>query len=215
MHFGLTLWSLASVPNPFATKRSTVSPHLIYPQSFPPRRFGLSMQRLISPRALFLGPGMTSPAERTGSSATCAVLAPPTTERLGLTRAGGPGAGYAAAPAGRVTWRGPPGFRRGPDTVPEPGSAAAQGVPWSWSTRGPTMKAVAGGAGEVRAARQRAPGLVARGREQLREGKGSRRLPDHATTKHPRPPAPPSSHTPSHFAQSAGPKESVLKFQFL
>lgn len=73
----------------------------------------------------------------------------------------------------------------------------------------------ADGAGEVRAARQRALGLVARGREQLREGKGSRRLPDQATTKHPRPPAPPSSHTPSHFAQSAGPKESVLKFHFL
>lgn len=77
------------------------------------------------------------------------------------------------------------------------------------------MKAGAGGAGEVRAAGQRALGLVARGRERQREGKGSRRLPDHATTKHPRPPAPPSSHTPSHFAQSAGPKELVLKFQFL
>lgn len=155
-----------------------------------------------------------SPAERTGGSATCPVLAPPTTEGLRLTRAGGPGAGYAAEPAGRVTWRGPPGFRRDPETVPERGSAAARGVPWSWSTRGPTKKAVAGGAGEVRATGQRALGLVARGREQLREGKGSRRLPDHATMKHPGPPAPPSSHTPSHFAQSAGPKESVLKFHF-
>lgn len=54
------------------------------------------------------------------------------------------------------------------------------------------MKAGAGGAGEVRAAGQRALGLVARGREQPREGKGSRRLPGHTTTKHPHPPAPPS-----------------------
>lgn len=85
-----------------------------------------------------------SPAEPTGSSASCSVLAPPTTEWLGLTRAGGPGAGYAAAPAGRVTWRGPPGSWWGPETVPERGSAAARGAPWSWSTHGPTRKAVAG-----------------------------------------------------------------------
>lgn len=223
MHFCLTLVT-GQCPNPFSTNRSTVSPYLINPQSLPPHRFGLSIQWLIFLRALSLPPnprehpwpGMMSPAERTGSSVTCPVLAPPITERLGLTRAGDPGAGYAAVPAGRVTWQDPPGSQRDPQTVPERGSAAARGAPWSWSTRGPTVKASAGGAGEVRAAGQRALGLVARGREQQREGKGSRRLPDLATTHYeaPRPPAPPSSHTPSHFAQSTGPKE-LVKFQFL
>lgn len=88
---------------------------------------------------------MVSPAEHTGSSVTCPVLAPPTTESLGLTRAGGPGAGYAAVRVGRVTWGDPLGSRQGPQTVPQQGSAAARGAPWSWSTRGPTMKAGAGG----------------------------------------------------------------------
>lgn len=66
-----------------------------------------------------------SPAEHTGSSVTCPMLTPPITERLGLTRAGDPGAGYAAAPAGRVTWRDLQGSQRGPQTVPERGSAVA------------------------------------------------------------------------------------------
>lgn len=71
------------------------------------------MQWLIFLRPLSPAPrlAMMSPAERTGSSATCPVLAPPTTEGLELTRAGGPGAGCAAAPADRVTWPGPPGSR--------------------------------------------------------------------------------------------------------
>lgn len=56
MHFHLTLWSLARAPNPFATKHSTVSPHLIHPQSLPPHRFGLSMQWLIFPWALSPAP---------------------------------------------------------------------------------------------------------------------------------------------------------------
>lgn len=98
--------------------------------------------------------------------------------------------------------------------VPEPGSAAARGAPWSRNTRGPTTKAGAGGAGEVREARQRALGLVARGWERQRAGKGGRRLPGQATSKHPQPSCTAQpAHTPSsHCAQSAGPKEGALKF---
>lgn len=52
-----------------------------------------------------------------------------------LTRAAGPGAGCAAAPAGRVTWRGPPGWRRDPGPAPGRGAAAARGAPWSGRTQ--------------------------------------------------------------------------------
>lgn len=45
-------WSLVSVPNPFATKHSTRSPHLILPRSLPPRRASLSVFWLLFLRAL-------------------------------------------------------------------------------------------------------------------------------------------------------------------
>lgn len=40
-NFGLSLWPLASAPKSFTTKRSAGSPHLIVPQSLPPRRASL------------------------------------------------------------------------------------------------------------------------------------------------------------------------------
>lgn len=114
-----------------------------------------------------------------------------------------------------MTWRGLPGSRQGPETVPERGSAAARGVPWSWSTRGPTMKAGAGGAGEVRAAGQHA-GFSSRREGGSNRGRGRAAgtsqttplLSTRALLHRPAHTHPPTSH------KVRGPKESVLKFHF-
>lgn len=76
-----------------------------------------------------------------------------------------------------------------------------------------------GGGSKVRAARQCALVLVAGGRERPRAGKGGRRLPGQATTKHPRPPAPPSllAHPPPTLhkvrVQRKAPSSFTLSFK--
>lgn len=119
-----------------------------------------------------------------------------------LTRAADPGGGCAAAPAGRATWRGPRGWRRGPGPAPRRGAAAARGAPWSEKPRGPDT------AGERAAGAVRAP--ASRGRLSTRSA-GSR--PRGGTGKRPRagcprprlpaaPPAPPPPRPPPPAARS-------------
>lgn len=62
-----------------------------------------------------------------------------------LTHAAGPGGGCAAALAGRATWRGPPGWQRGPGPAPERGATAARGAPWRERTRRTDGQASGGG----------------------------------------------------------------------
>lgn len=88
MHFGLSLWPLASAPNPFSTKHSTGSPYLIISHSSSLHAglvswctgcFSVGLCSLLLRLAT-----MMSPAECTGSSATCPSLHRPPRNRWGL-----------------------------------------------------------------------------------------------------------------------------------